>query len=89
MVPRSLRPRLIPAIVISGLYIRNGRYYAQLWVDLGGGRKCPKRFPLFDEDNQPIRNLSGAREALEIKRHERRERTLPNAREEAPIQRLL
>jgi integrase len=64
---------------VPGLYVRNGRYYAQLWVDYGNGRKGPKRFPLVDGDNLPIRNLQAAKEALEIKRHERREQKLPTA----------
>lgn len=64
---------------VPGLYIRNGRYYAQLWVDRGNGTKGPKRFPLVDRDNLPIRSLQAAKEALEVKRHERRERKLPTA----------
>jgi integrase len=69
---RDSRNRRIP-----GLYLRGGRYYAQLWVDLGNGKKAPRRFPLRDGDNQPVRTVSAAREALEIKRHERRENHLP------------
>jgi integrase len=70
---RDSRNRRIP-----GLYIRGGRFYAQLWVDLGNGKKAARRFPLRDGDNQPVRTLSAAREALEIKRHERRENHLPS-----------
>ena len=69
---RDSRNRRIP-----GLYIRGGRYYAQLWVDLGNGKKTTRRFPLRDADNQPVQNITAAREALEIKRHERRENELP------------
>lgn len=69
---RDSRNRRIP-----GLYIRGGRYYAQLWVDLGNGKKTTRRFPLRDIDNQPVQNISAAREALEVKRHERRENELP------------
>src|SRR5947208_13785494 len=69
---RDSRNRRIP-----GLYLRSGRYYAQLWVDLGNGKKAARRFPLRDGDNQPVRTLAAAREALEIKRHERRENQLP------------
>jgi len=29
-----------------GLYQRNGRYYAQLWVDRGYGKKSARRFPV-------------------------------------------
>jgi integrase len=68
---RDSRNRRVP-----GLYVRGGRYYAQLWVDMGNGRKAPRRFPLRDGDNQPVRTLGLAREALEIKRHERRENQL-------------
>jgi integrase len=69
---RDSRNRRIP-----GLYLRGDRYYAQLWVDVGNGKKSPRRFPLRDDDNQPVQTLSAAREALEIKRHERRENQLP------------
>jgi len=62
---------------LRGLYQRNGRYYAQLWVDRGYGKKSARRFPLFTSDNLPARTLREAKEALEIKRHERREDTLP------------
>jgi integrase len=61
---------------IPGLCVRNGRYYAQLWVDTGNGRKAPRRIPLFGEDNLPARRLQDAKLALEIKRHERRENKL-------------
>jgi integrase len=71
---RDSRNRRVP-----GLYVRNDRYYAQLWVDLGNGKKGSRRFPLVDGDNQPVRSLSAAKEALEIKRHERRENQLPTA----------
>ena len=69
---RDSRNRRVP-----GLYARGGRYYAQLWVDLGNGKKAARRFPLRDGENQPVRTLAVAREALEIKRHERRENQLP------------
>jgi integrase len=69
---RDSRNRRVP-----GLYVRGDRYYAQLWVDLGNGKKAARRFPLRDGDNQPVRTLGLAREALEIKRHERREDQLP------------
>jgi integrase len=69
---RDSRNRRIPS-----LYIRGSRYYAQLWIDTGNGKKTSRRFPLRDADNQAVRNISAAREALEIKRHERRENQLP------------
>src|SRR5712691_4200780 len=62
---------------VRGLYQRNGRYYAQLWVDRGYGKKSARRFPLFTSDNLPARTLQEAKEALEVKRHERREDALP------------
>jgi hypothetical protein len=46
---------------------------------LGNGKKGPRRFPLVDGDNQPICSLTPAREALEIKWHERRQNKLPTA----------
>jgi len=42
-----------------------------------GTVKKERRFPLVDSDKQPIRSLHGAKEAFEIKRHERREHELP------------
>ncbi len=71
---RDSRNRRVP-----GLYLRNDRYYAQLWVDLGNGKKAPRRMALFDGDNRPARSLQVAKEALEIKRHDRRENKLPTA----------
>jgi integrase len=69
---RDSRNRRVP-----GLYLRNERYYGQLWVDLGNGKKGARRFPLIDGSSEPIRGLQAAKEALEIRRHERRERKLP------------
>jgi integrase len=69
---RDSRNRRVP-----GLYLRNGRYYGQLWVDLKNGKKGPRRFPLVDGDNEPIRTLQAAKDAIDTKRHERRERKLP------------
>jgi hypothetical protein len=70
---RDSRNRRVP-----GLYVRNGRYYCQLWVELGNGKKGPRRLPLLNGDNQPVYSLAAAKEALEIKRHERRENKLPS-----------
>ena len=69
---RDSRNRRVPA-----LYQRNGRFYCQLWVDRGNGRKGPRRFLLTNDENLPARNLQEAKEALERKRHDRREQTLP------------
>src|SRR5581483_8752883 len=65
---------------VSGLYTRNQRYYGQLWVEVGtNGKKTARKFPLFTQDNVPVRTLQEAKEAFEIKRHERRESVLPTA----------
>lgn len=82
--PAAHRSQFIPAKDsrnrrVPGLYVRNGRYYALLWADTGNGKKAPRRMPLFDADQQPTRTLTAAKEALEIKRHERRENKLPVA----------
>jgi integrase len=69
---RDSRNRRVP-----GLYIRNRRFYCQLWVDRGDGRKSARRFPLFTAENLPARTLKEAKEALDIKRNDRREDRLP------------
>jgi integrase len=69
---RDSRNRRVPS-----LYVRNGRFYCQLWVDRGDGRKSARRFPLFTSENLPARTLLEAKEALEIKRNDRREDRLP------------
>ena len=71
---RDSRNRRVP-----GLQTRNGRYYTQLWVDRGDGKKTARRFPLLKEGNVPVRTLQEAKEALEILRHDRRENALPTA----------
>jgi integrase len=72
MPVRDSRNRRVP-----GLYRRNGRFYAQLWVDRGFGKKSARRFALFNSDNLSVRTLQEDKEALEVKRHERREYSLP------------
>jgi integrase len=62
---------------VPALYQRNGRFYCQLWVDRGNGRKAPRRFMLTNAENLPVRNLQEAKEALERKRNDRREEALP------------
>ena len=69
---RDSRNRRVP-----GLSIRNDRFYCQLWVDRGDGGKSARRFPLFNSENLPARTLNEAKEALEIKRNDRREDRLP------------
>ncbi len=62
---------------ISGLSIRNGRFYGVLWADRGDGRKTARRFPLLDESGEPIRTLSAAKDALEALKSNRHENKLP------------
>jgi hypothetical protein len=64
---------------VPGLYTRKGRYDALLWADTGKRKKAPRRMPLFDVDQKPARTLTAAKDALDIKRHERRENKLPTA----------
>jgi integrase len=69
---RDSRNRRIP-----GVYIRGNRFYAQLWTDAGNGKKAPRRFALKNGDDKPVRTLNEAKEALVIKRNDRREGRLP------------
>ena len=76
------RPQFIPALDsrnrrVPGLCIRNGRYYAQLWIDLGNGRKSARRIPLVDENKEPIRSLTQAKDALISVREKRKQNALP------------
>jgi len=64
---------------VSGLYTRNGRFYALLWADRADGRKTARRFPLRDENNEVIRNLTAAKDALDVLRANRRENALPHS----------
>jgi integrase len=75
-------PQFMPALDsrnrrVPGLCTRNGRYYAQLWLDLGSGRKSARRLPLIDENKQPIRSLAEAKDALISLREKRKQNTLP------------
>lgn len=71
---RDSRNRRVP-----GLYIRNGRYYAQLWADRGDGKKTARRFPLLTADKVPVQNLIEAKEAMDVLRSVRRQNELPKA----------
>jgi len=76
------RPQFIPALDsrnrrVPGLCTRNGRYYAQLWIDLGNGKKSARRLPLTDEGKEPIRSLAGAKDALVSLRENRKRNMLP------------
>ena len=53
---------------VSGLAIRNGRYYAVLRSDRSDGSKGMDRFPLLDVAGEPIRTLTQAKEALDALR---------------------
>jgi integrase len=64
---------------VPGLYIRNGRFYAVLWSDRGDGRKTSRRFPLFDDNDTPIRSLSSAKAALITLRENNQQNALPQA----------
>jgi integrase len=75
-------PQFIPAVDsrnrrVPALCVRNGRYYAQLWIDLGNGKKSSRRFSLHDEHEQPIRSLSEAKEALISLLDRRKKNALP------------
>lgn len=69
---RDYRNRRVP-----GLYMRNDRYYTQLWIERDDGRKTARRFPLITDEGRPARTLDEAKEALEITRHDRRNNLLP------------
>ena len=78
----SHAPQFMPALDsrnrrVPGLCLRNGRYYAQLWIDLGNGKKSARRLPLIDENKEPIRSLAAAKDALVSLRQHRRQNTLP------------
>ncbi|MFN0130839.1 MAG: tyrosine-type recombinase/integrase [Verrucomicrobiales bacterium] len=61
---------------IPGLSTRNGRFYAQLWIERSDGRKSPRRFPLT-VDGRPVEGIAEAKTAMEVLRHQRREDKLP------------
>ncbi len=57
--------------------IRNGRYYGQLWVDRGDGKKTARKFPLRFENGEPARTLTEAQAALDDLRQARKADKLP------------
>jgi integrase len=69
---RDSRNRRVP-----GLYIRNDRYYAQLWVDLGNGKKSARRFSLRGESGEPVRSLLAAKDAVVSLLESRKKSALP------------
>ena len=66
---RDSRKRAVP-----GLYQRNGRFYAQLWVSRDDGQKTARKFPLLTPDGEAVANLIEAKEAADILRNDRREK---------------
>ena len=64
---------------MPGLDVRNGRYYAQLWVSREDGAKTARKFPLLTPDGVPVANLAEAKEAADVLRNDRRENVLPTS----------
>ena len=64
---------------VSGLYQRNGRFYAQLWVTREDGQKTARKFPLLTDEGEPVANLVEAKEAAAALRNDRREKKLPTS----------
>ena len=64
---------------VSGIYQRNGRFYAQLWVAREDGQKTARKFPLLTDEGAPVENLAEAKEAAEVLRNDRREKKLPTS----------
>lgn len=62
---------------LSGLYIRNRRYYGMLWAVGRNGRKNARRFPLMSEEGEPIRNVTDAKAALAMLKAKGLEEKLP------------
>lgn len=62
---------------VAGIYTRNARFYGQLWREREDGTKTATKFSLLTADGIPVSNLNEAKEAMEVARHGRRERTLP------------
>jgi integrase len=75
-------PQFMPALDsrnrrVPGLCLRNGRYYAQLWIDLGNGKKSARRLPLLDKNKEALRSLAAAKTALVSLREQRKQNSLP------------
>jgi integrase len=60
---------------ITGLWERNGRYYYQLSVP---GKHC-RRVPLRDEENQPVKTVTDAEDAIYRLRMQKRQGDLPSS----------
>jgi integrase len=74
---------------IPGLYTRGRRYYGQVWAERGPGLpKTARRFPLMDEDGQPVAGLTAAREALDRLRADKHRGALPAAGQKPAFDKL-
>lgn len=63
---------------IRGLWVRNGRYYAQLRFEDGtSGETKPRRVPLLDKEKLPVQTLPQAVEALNRLKMNRSDSNLP------------
>lgn len=62
---------------IRGLWVRNGRYYAQLTFDEPTGEKKTRRVPLLDKSGNPADSVAKATEAMERLRMGRSDNDLP------------
>jgi len=63
---------------IRGLWVRNGRYYAQLKIEHAvTGVKKTKRVPLVDKDNNAVATVAQAVKELERLRTQREDNALP------------
>lgn len=63
---------------IRGLWVRNGRYYAQLqFEDSKTGNKRVRRVPLVDKDKQPVQTVPQAVEVLNRLKVKRSDNDLP------------
>lgn len=69
---RDSRNRRVP-----GLYIRNGRFYLQLWTDGAHGKKTARKFPLRRDDGSAVETLTEAKDAADLVRGRRRADDLP------------
>lgn len=67
---------------VRGLWIRNGRYYAQLKVeDIQTGRRKTRRILLVDKDGQEVQSVAEAQAELRALLTQRRDDTLPMLRQ--------
>jgi integrase len=63
---------------IRGLWVRNGRFYAQMqFEDPGTGKKRIRRVPLVDKEKQPVKTVPQAVEALNRLKVNRSDSNLP------------